>query len=139
MLHDVEVLGRSLVEALEPKLKQSGLGWKNVILCGFGKGAGVALYAALMKLIPQPVAFPGYLAERLGSMARDPKPVGILEDCITSWKETPLKSRPNVSCANTVDTVGPCTLELAVWVKSEGVCYWSYGAKSTAHTCQNCS
>eukprot|EP00913_Durusdinium_trenchii_P014834 g13911.t1 len=85
MLHDVEVLGRSLVEALEPKLKQSGLGWKNVILCGFGKGAGVALYAALMKLIPQPVsamiffspvvAFPGYLAERLGSMARDPKPV----------------------------------------------------------------
>ena len=24
MLHDVEVLGRSLVEALEPKLKQSG-------------------------------------------------------------------------------------------------------------------
>jgi len=33
----------------------AGLGWKNVILCGFGKGAGVALYAALMKLIPQPV------------------------------------------------------------------------------------
>ncbi|CAJ1451543.1 unnamed protein product, partial [Effrenium voratum] len=54
MLHDVEVLGRSLAEALEPKLKQSGLGWKNVILCGFGKGAGVALYAALMKIIPQP-------------------------------------------------------------------------------------
>lgn len=85
MLHDVEVLGRSLVEALEPKLKQSGLGWKNVILCGFGKGAGVALYAALMKLIPQPVsamiffspivAFPGYMAERLGSMTRDTKTV----------------------------------------------------------------
>ncbi|CAJ1327819.1 unnamed protein product [Effrenium voratum] len=56
MLHDVEVLGRSLAEALEPKLKQSGLGWKNVILCGFGKGAGVALYAALMKIIPQPVS-----------------------------------------------------------------------------------
>lgn len=83
MLHDVEVLGRSLVEALEPKLKQSGLGWKNVILCGFGKGAGVALYASLMKLIPQQVAamiffspivaFPGYLAERLSSMARDSK------------------------------------------------------------------
>ncbi|CAJ1395257.1 unnamed protein product [Effrenium voratum] len=85
MLHDVEVLGRSLAEALEPKLKQSGLGWKNVILCGFGKGAGVALYAALMKIIPQPVsamiffspivAFPGYLAERLGQMTRNTTPV----------------------------------------------------------------
>ena len=30
-----------------------GLGWKNVILCGFGKGAGIALYASLMKIIPQ--------------------------------------------------------------------------------------
>lgn len=40
---------------LHRPLSFAGLGWKNVILCGFGKGAGVALYAALMKLIPQPV------------------------------------------------------------------------------------
>ena len=32
MLHDVEVLGRSLVEALEPKLKQSGASATNELL-----------------------------------------------------------------------------------------------------------
>jgi len=85
MLHDIEVLARSLVEAAEPKLKAAGLGWKNVILCGFGKGAGIALYASLMKIIPQQVsamiffspivAFPSFLAERLGAMPRDTTPV----------------------------------------------------------------
>mmetsp|Transcript_50706 Transcript_50706/g.94736 ORF Transcript_50706/g.94736 Transcript_50706/m.94736 type:complete len:837 (+) Transcript_50706:51-2561(+) len=85
MLHDIEVLARSLVEAVEPKLKANGLGWKNVILCGFGKGAGIALYAALMNIIPKQVsamiffspivAFPGFLAERLGSMPRETTPV----------------------------------------------------------------
>merc|ERR1719454_2797003 len=40
MLHDVELLGRSLVETIEPKLGEYGLEWKNVILLGFGKGAG---------------------------------------------------------------------------------------------------
>ena len=99
MLHDVEVLGRSLVEALEPKLKQFGLGWKNVILCGFGKGAGVALYASLMKIIPEQlaamiffspiVAFPGYLAERLSSMARDSKSVGASKKRISKVKRAP--------------------------------------------------
>lgn len=36
-----------------------------MILCGFGKGAGVALYAALMKLIPQPV---GSRSNHMGSI-----------------------------------------------------------------------
>merc|ERR1719450_1426565 len=37
MLHDVEVLGRSLVETLEPKLAEFALDWRNVVLVGFGK------------------------------------------------------------------------------------------------------
>ena len=39
MLHDCELLGRSLVEGLQPKLGEHGLDWKNVIIVGFGKGA----------------------------------------------------------------------------------------------------
>merc|ERR1712190_422134 len=76
MLHDVELLGRSLVDALEPKLGEYGLDWKNVIVMGFGKGAGIALYASLLKLFPKsisamilfsPVAlFPSFLGEKLG-------------------------------------------------------------------------
>lgn len=46
MLHDVELLGRSMVEAIEPKLQDYGLEWKNVVFMGFGKGAGIILYAA---------------------------------------------------------------------------------------------
>merc|ERR1719375_1073775 len=75
MLHDVELLGRSLVETVEPKLGEYGLDWKNVIIMGFGKGAGVALYASLLKIVPKPVAamilfspvvaFPSFLAEKL--------------------------------------------------------------------------
>merc|ERR1719183_1863814 len=75
MLHDVELLGRSLVETIEPKLGEYGLDWKNVIILGFGKGAGVALYASLLKLMPKQIAamilfspivpFPGFLAEKL--------------------------------------------------------------------------
>merc|ERR1712045_950841 len=42
MMHDVELLGRSMIEAIEPKLGDYGLDWKNVILLGFGKGAGIA-------------------------------------------------------------------------------------------------
>merc|ERR1712232_503176 len=37
MLHDVELLGRSLVDALEPKLGEYGLDWKNVIVMGLEK------------------------------------------------------------------------------------------------------
>jgi len=73
-LHDVELLGRSMVEAINTQLQKTGLEWKNVILAGFGKGAGIAFYAALIRLIPQPVAggiffnpvipFPAFLAEK---------------------------------------------------------------------------
>lgn len=80
MLHDCELLGRSLVEVLEPKLGEYGLEWKNVILLGFGKGAGIALYASLLKLFPQPissmvlfspvVAFPSLLSEKLQGMPK---------------------------------------------------------------------
>merc|ERR1712056_124676 len=75
MLHDVELLGRSLVDALEPKLGEYGLEWSNVVIMGFGKGAGIALYAALLKLFPKPISamilfspvvlFPSFLGEKL--------------------------------------------------------------------------
>lgn len=77
MLHDVELLGRSLVESLEPKLGEYGLDWKNVTIMGFGKGAGIALYASLLKLFPKPVSsmvlfspivlFPSFLGEKMMS------------------------------------------------------------------------
>merc|ERR1712166_1678421 len=80
MLHDVELLGRSMVEAIEPKLGEHGLDWKNVIILGFGKGAGIALYAALLKSIPKPVAamvlfspvvpFPAYMGEKMKTGSR---------------------------------------------------------------------
>ncbi|CAE8586037.1 unnamed protein product, partial [Polarella glacialis] len=75
MLHDVELLGRSLVEMLEPKLGEHGLDWNNVVIMGFGKGAGIALYASLLKVFPKQVAalvlfspivlFPSFLAEKM--------------------------------------------------------------------------
>merc|ERR1712190_560311 len=80
MLHDVELLGRSMIEAIEPKLGDYGLEWKNVILLGFGKGAGIALYASLVKLIPKQIAgmilfspivpFPSFLAEKIGALKK---------------------------------------------------------------------
>lgn len=75
MLHDVELLGRSMVECLDAKVSEYGLEWKNVILVGFGKGAGIALYASLLKVIPKQVAamilfspvvlFPSFLGEKM--------------------------------------------------------------------------
>lgn len=80
LLHDVELLGRSLVESIEPKLGEYGLDWKNVVVLGFGKGAGIALYASLLKTIPKPVSamvlfspvvpFPSYLGEKMKPGAR---------------------------------------------------------------------
>merc|ERR1719506_143168 len=80
MLHDCELLGRSLVEGLEPKLGEHGLDWKQVTIIGFGKGAGIALYAALLKVFPKPVSamilfspivpFPSYLGEKLQSQKK---------------------------------------------------------------------
>jgi len=123
MLHDVELLGRSLVQAVEPKLKQNGLQWKNVVLCGFGKGAGVALYAALLKVIPQQVsamilfnpivAFPSFLAEKLGGMKRDTTQMKMFTVWGSRDKSTPgsyrqllaqaLRKAPEIHC--TPDTL----------------------------------
>merc|ERR1712187_872940 len=78
MLHDGELLGRSMVESLEPKMGEYGLDWNNVVIMGFGKGAGIALYAALLKALPKPVSamilfspvvlFPSLLSEKLMAM-----------------------------------------------------------------------
>ncbi|CAE6924961.1 mecr [Symbiodinium natans] len=53
LLHDVELLGRSLAESIETKLGEFGLGWDKVVIMGFGKGAGIALYASLLNVFPQ--------------------------------------------------------------------------------------
>merc|ERR1712187_768426 len=78
LMHDVELMGRSLVETIAPKLGEYGLDWKNVVVLGFGKGAGIALYAALLKSIPKQVSamvlfspvvpFPTYLGEKMKSV-----------------------------------------------------------------------
>merc|ERR1712187_1053052 len=57
-----------------------GLDWNNVVIMGFGKGAGIALYAALLKLFPKQISamvlfspvvlFPSFLAEKLVSAKR---------------------------------------------------------------------
>merc|ERR1719401_1194254 len=56
MPHDYELLGRSMIETIEPKLAEYSLDWSNVILAGFGKGAGIALYASVLKVIHKQVA-----------------------------------------------------------------------------------
>lgn len=85
LLHDVELLGRSLVETLESRLAEYALDWKNVVIVGFGKGAGIALYASLMKLFPKQIGsmilfspivlFPSYLSEKVQSIAKTAPPV----------------------------------------------------------------
>eukprot|EP00747_Dinoflagellata_sp_TGD_P220719 gnl/TRDRNA2_/TRDRNA2_92640_c1_seq2.p1 gnl/TRDRNA2_/TRDRNA2_92640_c1~~gnl/TRDRNA2_/TRDRNA2_92640_c1_seq2.p1 ORF type:complete len:367 (+),score=81.50 gnl/TRDRNA2_/TRDRNA2_92640_c1_seq2:29-1102(+) len=77
LLHDCELLARSLVGSIQPLLRESGLEWRNVIIAGFGKGAGIALYAVLMRLVPHllcamvlfspVVIFPSFLARKLQS------------------------------------------------------------------------
>mmetsp|Transcript_11857 Transcript_11857/g.26990 ORF Transcript_11857/g.26990 Transcript_11857/m.26990 type:complete len:830 (+) Transcript_11857:103-2592(+) len=82
-LHDVEVLARALVECVEPMIAEHGLKWSEVILAGFGKGAGVLLYAMMTGIVKAPVAgvilfqpivvFPTFMeskAKRLGSKVK---------------------------------------------------------------------
>merc|ERR1712110_1016761 len=57
-----------------------GLDWSNVVIMGFGKGAGIALYASLLRVFPKQVSamilfspvvmFPSYLGEKMQSMKR---------------------------------------------------------------------
>ncbi|CAE7658253.1 mecr [Symbiodinium pilosum] len=77
MLHDVELLGRCLSESIETKLGEFGLGWDKVVILGFGKGAGIALYASLLNIFPQVsatvlfspiVLFPSFLAEKMQAL-----------------------------------------------------------------------
>jgi len=80
LLHDCELLGRSIVETVQPKLGEFGLDWSNVIILGFGKGAGIGLYASLLKIFPKPVRgialfspvvlFPNYLSERMQDLPK---------------------------------------------------------------------
>lgn len=127
MLHDVELLGRSLVESIEPKLGEFGLDWKNVIILGFGKGAGVALYASLLKIMPKQVAamilfspivpFPGYLAEKIQAVKRSStSPMKLFTIWGNRNRSTPgayrqqlaqaLRKAPEVHC--TPDTLPDC-------------------------------
>jgi len=80
LLHDVELLGRALVEAIKPKIAALGLGWRNVVIAGFGKGAGIALYASLLRMIPAQVSalvlfapvvpFPNFLGTKLATLPK---------------------------------------------------------------------
>lgn len=84
LLHDVELLGRSFIETMEPKLAELNLDWGAVTILGFGKGAGIALYASLLKLFPKPVAsmilfspvvlFPSYLGEKMQAVKKSGGP-----------------------------------------------------------------
>jgi len=126
LLHDVELLGRSLVSAIEPKLTAYKLDWKQVVVIGFGKGAGVAMYAALMGMFPKQlgsmvlfntvVPFPTFLSLKLDSPTRKKEQRGTLK-VFTIWgnrdRSTPgtyrqllaqtLKRAPEVHC--TPDTL----------------------------------
>merc|ERR1712079_983845 len=99
-LHDVELLGRSLVETIEPKVNEFGIDWGKVLICGFGKGAGIALYASLTKLFPKQVGamllfspivlFPAFLGDKLQAAKTN---VGSTMKMFTVWgnrnKSTP--------------------------------------------------
>ncbi|CAE8609389.1 unnamed protein product [Polarella glacialis] len=99
LLHDFELLGRCLVEAIDVKLAMYRLDWKNVVLCGFGKGAGIALYASLIRVIPTQVsaiilfspivAFPAFLAEKIAAVKRDSSPLKVFTIWGSRNKSTP--------------------------------------------------
>mmetsp|Transcript_111296 Transcript_111296/g.298686 ORF Transcript_111296/g.298686 Transcript_111296/m.298686 type:complete len:142 (-) Transcript_111296:11-436(-) len=45
-----------MVEAISRKLSESKLDWDAVVLAGFGKGAGIALRALVMEMLPRQIA-----------------------------------------------------------------------------------
>mmetsp|Transcript_7755 Transcript_7755/g.13012 ORF Transcript_7755/g.13012 Transcript_7755/m.13012 type:complete len:834 (+) Transcript_7755:85-2586(+) len=123
LLHDCELLGRSLVETLEGKIAEFGLDWKNVVILGFGKGAGVALYASLLKIFPKQVSamilfspivpFPAFLGEKMQAVKRDKTPMKMFTIWGNRNRSTPgtyrqllaqsLRKAPEVHC--TPDTL----------------------------------
>jgi len=139
MLHDVELLGRSLVEAAEAKLATVGLDWKNVVIAGFGKAAGIALYASLLRIIPKPVAglilfspivpFPSFLAEKITAVKKGatPPPVKLFTIWGNRNRSTPgsyrqllmqaLRKAPEVQCTPDTLPEGDHTFD----AKSSGV------------------
>jgi len=122
MLHDVELLGRSLTEAVECKMNELALDWNNVVIVGFGKGAGIALYAVLLGLLPKYVCsmvlfspivlFPTYLGERLQVISSSTGPARPVMKVFLIWgnrnRSTPanyrqlllrmIKKAPQVHC-----------------------------------------
>jgi predicted esterase len=126
MLHDVELLGRSTVEAIEPKLEEYKLTWSNVVLLGFGFGAGIAAYASLLRVIPKQVAgmilfnpvvpFPALMAEKMQGQKRGSTPLKLFTIWGPKDKSTPnaykqslnqaLRKAPEVNC--TVDSIPDC-------------------------------
>merc|ERR1719420_291149 len=125
MLHDEELLGRSLVDSLEPKVNEYGLDWGNVVIMGFGKGAGIALYAALLKLFPKAISsmilfspvvlFPSFLGEKLTAAKKmtAPHPMKVFTVWGNRNRSTPgtyrqllsqtLRKAPEIQC--TPDTL----------------------------------
>eukprot|EP00929_Paragymnodinium_shiwhaense_P051289 TRINITY_DN25821_c0_g1_i1.p1 TRINITY_DN25821_c0_g1~~TRINITY_DN25821_c0_g1_i1.p1 ORF type:complete len:841 (+),score=192.67 TRINITY_DN25821_c0_g1_i1:160-2682(+) len=82
-MHDVEILGRSLVVAMRKQLSEHGLSWRDCVIVGFGRGANIALYACLTRLFPEQVSamvlcspivmFPLFLAKKLAELRRSGK------------------------------------------------------------------
>ena len=78
MLRDIELDGRLFADLLELRLGELGLDWSRVVVMGFGKGAGIALYAALlfpkcpasMVFFSPIVMFPSFLQEKMAAMRK---------------------------------------------------------------------
>jgi predicted esterase len=120
MLHDVELLGRSMIETIESRLQTYNLNWNNVVLLGFGFGAGLAAYAALLRVIPKQVAaillfnpvvpFPALLAEKMAQQKRASQPLKLFTIWGAKDKSTPkayqqqlglaMRKAPEVNCTN---------------------------------------
>mmetsp|Transcript_115359 Transcript_115359/g.229980 ORF Transcript_115359/g.229980 Transcript_115359/m.229980 type:complete len:835 (-) Transcript_115359:267-2771(-) len=122
LLHDVELLGRSLTEAVECKLNECALDWNSVVIVGFGKGAGIALYAVLLGLLPKYVCamvlfspivlFPTFLGEKLQAVSSSTVPAQAVMKVFLIWgnrnRSTPanyrqlllrmIKKTPQVHC-----------------------------------------
>merc|ERR1719152_349900 len=112
-----------MIATIEGKLGECSLDWKNVIVIGFGKGAGIALYASLLSMFPKQiaamilfspvVAFPSFLAEKMTSVKRPSTPMKLFTIWGNRNRSTPgsyrqllaqtLRKAPEIHC--TPDTL----------------------------------